>query len=368
MKNQKIFIPVLVFALLALAVPAVGAVPNNHSPESGRVYIMTNDPSSNQVVIYARSADGSLSWTSNVATNGLGSNGLTGTNQGGLTLSQDSHWLFAVNAGSNDVSVFHVTPDGLRLTDKEASGGTMPVSVTVHRDLVYVLNAGSSETAGNIAGFTINDGKLSPIAGSFQPLSASSATVAEISFSPTGTQLAVTEKSTNLIDIYSVNSDGVASAPTTNASSGATPFGFVFDNRGDLLVSEAPGSAASSYSVSSTGVLTTISGSVANGQAAACWLVATGNSRYAYTANAHNHTISSYTISPDGTLSLLQGVAADTGAADLDMSFSGNSHFLYVYVHGSNSIQGYTVHADGSLELVTTVNGVSASADGLAAN
>jgi len=366
--KSRISILITFVAVLAVAVPAVGAVPNSHVPASGRVYIITNDPTGNQVVVYSRSADGSLSWLANVSTGGLGMNGLTGSNQGALTLSNDARWLFAVNAGSNDVSVFQATNDGLQLTDKASSGGTMPVSVTVHNGIVYVLNAGNSETAGNIAGFTASDGKLSPIAGSVQPLSGSSVTVAEISFNPTGNILAVTEKSSSLIDIYSVNSEGVASAPTTNPSSGATPFGFVFDTKGTLLISEAPGSAASSYSVSSTGVLTTISGSVANGQLAACWLVSTGDSRYAYTTNAHNHTISSYTIGNDGTLTLLAPVAADTGAADLDMSFSGNSHFLYVFVHGSNSIQGYTVHADGSLELVTTVTGIAATADGLAAN
>jgi len=368
MKNQKLSIFLTVLALLVVAVPTVGAVPHAHAqPATSSVYTMTNDPSGNQVVVYARSADGSLTWVANVATNGLGINGLAGSNQGGLVLSSDGRWLFAVNAGSNDLSVFRVTSNSLSLTDKQSSAGVMPVSVTVNGNRVYVLNAGTTEIAGNIAGFYLSSaGQLSPIPESVQPLSGI-ATVAEISFNPTGTIIAVTEKSTSLIDIYTVNSQGVASGPTTNTSSGSTPFGFVFDQRGQLLVSEAPGSAASSYSVSPTGVLTTISGSIANGQAAACWLVATGNSRYAYTANAHNHTISSYSISSDGTLTLLKPVAADTGATDLDMAFTGNSHFLYVFVHGSNSIEGFSVNHDGSLELVTTVTGVPATADGLAA-
>jgi 6-phosphogluconolactonase len=366
MKNLAIFLTVI--SLLVVAVPAVGAVPNDHSERlAGRVYIMTNDPSGNQVVVYDRAADGSLTWITNVATGGLGANGLAGSNQGGIILSNNNRWIFVVNAGSNDISVLHVNSEGLQLTDRVASGGIMPVSVTVHDKIVYVLNAGNSETPGNIAGFSLNDGKLSPIAGSIRPLSGP-ATVAEISFNSAGELLAVTEKSTNLIDIYTVNDQGVASGPTINPSSGATPFGFVFDSKGELLVSEAPGSAASSYSVSSTGVLTTISGSVANGQAAACWLIATGNSRYAYTANAHNHTISSYTIGKDGTLTLLQPVAADTGATDLDLAVSSNNHFLYVFVHGSNIIEGFSISQNGSLQLVTTITGVSTTADGLAAN
>jgi DNA-binding beta-propeller fold protein YncE len=128
---------------------------------------MTNDPSGNQVVVYNRAADGSLTWSANFATNGLGANGLTGSNQGGLVLSSDGRWLFVVNPGSNDVSVFRVSPNGLTLTDKQSSGGVMPVSVTIFENWVYVLDVGTSTTAGNIAGFYLNDaGQLSPITGS----------------------------------------------------------------------------------------------------------------------------------------------------------------------------------------------------------
>ena len=371
MKTQNIAILFASLALLFVAIPAVGAV--SHSQGSpGRIYIMTNNPSGNQVVVYDRASDGSLTWIANVATNGLGMSGLTGSNQGGLVLSTDGRWLFVINAGSNDLSVFHVTNNGLTLTDTESSGGVTPFSVTAFHNLVYVLNQGSSETSGNIAGFQLSDGQLSPIAGSVKPISAS-ATVAQISFNPTGTALAVTEKSTSLIDIYTINSDGIPSAPITNTSSGATPFGFAFDQKGALIVSEAAGgpsgtSAVSSYTISSTGSLTTVSGSIPDNGLAACWLTVTGNGRFAYTTNAHSGTISSYTVSPTGSLTLLKSVAANTGSGDLDMALTRNSNLLYVFVHGSNSIEGFTVNHDGSLELVTTVTGVAATADGLAAN
>ena len=212
MKNLNKSVLLAAITLLVVAVPSVAAAPHSHSQSStGRVYIMTNDPSGNQIVVYNRESDGSLTWIANTPTGGQGLSGLTGSNQGGLTLSSDSRWLFAVNAGSNDVSVFRVTSDGLSLTERESSGGVEPVSVTVFHSWVYVLNAGSSDTAGNIAGFTLDNGQLTLIAGSVQPLSGS-ATVAQISFNPTGTALAVTEKSTSLIDIYAVNEDGVASS------------------------------------------------------------------------------------------------------------------------------------------------------------
>jgi 6-phosphogluconolactonase len=140
-----------------------------------------------------------------------------------------------------------------------------------------------------------------------------------------------------------------------------------------LIVSEAAGgpsgtSAVSSYTISPTGTLTTISASVPDTQLAACWLVVTGNSRYSYTDNAHSGTISSYTVNPNGSLTLLQASAATTGPGNLDMALSRKSNFLYIFVHGSNSIEGFSLNADGSLTLTTTVTGIPAIADGLAAD
>ena len=140
-----------------------------------------------------------------------------------------------------------------------------------------------------------------------------------------------------------------------------------------LIVSEAAGepsgtSAVSSYTINPTGTLTTVSGSVPDTGLAACWLVVTSDNRFAFTTNEHSGTISSYPVRPNGELTLLQPTTANTGPGDLDMALSRNSQFLYIFVHGSNSIEGFSVGHDGSLELVTTVTGIVATADGLAAN
>src|SRR6267143_378904 len=374
MKKQHVSVILAIVSLLVLVVPAAAARPDNqHHGSNGAVYIITNDPSGNSVLVYSRSADGSLTWAGTFATNGLGGAGLTGSNQGGLALSADAKSLLVVNAGSNDISAFRVNHGGLTLTDKVGSKGTFPISVTVHENVVYVLNAGGKDEAGNIAGFHLNDdGKLSAIPGSVQPLSGKTAP-AQISFNPTGSVLVVAEKSTSLIDIYTVDSNGIATGPITHASSGTTPFGFAIDKKGQLIVSEAAGgpsgtSAVSSYSLSRTGDLSTLSSSITDTQMAACWLVVTGNSRYAYTANAHSGTISSYSIASNGEITLRQAVAANTGAGNLDLALTSNGGFLYNFINASHTIEGFKVHSDGILTLVDTVTGVPAGADGLAAN
>lgn len=342
-----------------------------HDGESvGAVYTMTNDPTDNQIIRYDRTADGSLTLSGNFSTNGMGTGGGLG-NQGGLVLSEDGRMLLVVNAKSNEISVFRVKSNSLTLTDKVSSGGTMPVSIAIHEDLVYVLNAGET---GNIVGYRLSDsGKLSMIPGSTRPLSGGATGPAQIAFNPDGEVLVVTEKATNLIDTYTVDDDGIANGPIPQASNGQTPFGFAFDKRGKLIISEAfggaPGaSALSSYAVDDDGNLKTISSSVPDFQTAACWVVVTKNGKFAYTTNAGSNSISSYKVSKKGVISLLDQVAGSTDAGPIDMALSKNSKFLYNLNSGGHTITGFRVNPDGSLTPVTTVGGLLAGANGLAAH
>jgi 6-phosphogluconolactonase len=369
-KSSYALFSLLPLVLLAASVTTAASSGAN-STNAGSVFTMTNSPSGNSVLAFDRGAGGALSLVGSFATGGLGLGGLTGSNQGGLTLSQDGSWLFVVNAGSNDISVFavsHSPSTSLTLTDRVSSDGVSPNSVTAFGNLVYVLNAGTSTAGGNIAGFTLgSSGTLTPISGSVQPLSGITAP-AQISFNPAGNVLIVTEKSTNLIDSYTVDSSGVATGPVTTSSNGNTPFGFAFDNKGHLIVSDAASGALSSYSVSSTGSVSVISGTVPDGGLAPCWVVVTADGKLAFTTNAHGNTISSYAISPNGSLTLLQGTATSTDKTDIDMALSQNSRFLYVYDAGANEIQAFSVHSDGTLSWIQTVSGIPAGGDGLAAN
>src|SRR5207249_11143886 len=254
----------------SLAAQRVDAVPDGQRA----VYTLTNQVAGNAVAVFTRAADGTLSAAGTIATGGTGTGGSLGS-QGAVALSDDGRRLFAVNAGSNDVSVFDVGPTGLSPASRTATGGTLPISLTAHGNLLYVLNAGGD---GNISGFSVGTtGGLKPIAGSTQPLSGTNVGPAQVSFSPDGRSLIVTEKNTNLIDVYSAGRNGVASGPTSVTSAGATPFGFAFGRHNELFVSEAAGSA-SSYVLGRSGSLTVASGVVLTHQGAPCWLVATNRS------------------------------------------------------------------------------------------
>ena len=330
----------------------------------GAVYTLMNLTSGNAVAIFARAADGTLTAAGTVATGGTGTGSGLGS-QGAVVLSADGRWLFAVNAGSNDVSIFSVSPAGLALTSRIPSGGVQPVSSTVHGNLLYVLNGGGS---GNIAGFALDaNGGAAAIPGSSRALSGSAVGPAQVAFSRDGRSLVVTEKNTNSIDVYAVGPDGSATGPTTYASAGGTPFGFAFGLRDELLVSEAAGTA-SSYLLGSGGSLTVVSGAVSTQQGAPCWLVVTQNGRFAYTANAHSGTISGFAVGTDGALSLLDagGATAVVGPGNIDLAVSANSRYLY-QLRSSGPITALRVENDGHLTTLGVVGAMPGSVAGLAA-
>lgn len=355
------------FALALAAVAFAATAQASSSERSGAVYTLTNAPSGNAVAVFDRDSHGALTPAGTFGTGGNGTGANLGS-QGALAISRDGKLLFAVNAASNTISELAVEPHSLQLVGTTPSGGTTPISLTVHGNLLYALNAGG---AGNINGFTFDRNGISPIAGSTRPLGAGSAGPAQVSFSPDGASLVVTEKATSTIDSYVVGADGTASAPTVSPSAGTTPFGFAFDPAGHLLVSEAAGSA-SSYNVRSDGAHL-IAGPVSTkGQAAPCWLVTTNDGRYAYTANAGSGTLSGFSIAADGSLALLSpsGISAALGAGShpLDEAVSTNGNFLYDLADGLHGISGFSIGADGSLTQVGFNGGLPAGTVGLVAS
>jgi 6-phosphogluconolactonase len=376
------------FIALALFVVSAGFVLHANQDRSedkaGVVFTASNRAAGNEILVFHRDDRGGLSFAQAVPTGGLGTGGGLG-NQGGLVLSADSRWLLVVNAGSNDVSVFRVYDDGLKLASRTPSAGHRPISVTIDRDLVYVLNAGGAVGGvDNIAGFRLDRrGRLHPIANAVQLLSAPDTAAAQVGFTPDGEFLVVTERATNLIGVFPIATGddddenyGVAGAGTFYQSAGVTPFGFSFDPRGHLLVSEAAGGApdastVSSYAVTRDGGLEVISAAVPTTESAACWLVVTDNGRFAFTANTGSGTVSAFRVQRDGGIALLDqdGVAASTGtgSAPADSALSAGSQFLYTRNGGNGTISAFRVTINGDLTPLSTLPGLPAGANGIAA-
>jgi 6-phosphogluconolactonase len=324
---------------------------------SGAVYTMTNSVAGNQILIFSRDSNGNLHAAGEVSTNGLGVGGGLDAlgSQHSLVLTRDEQWLVAVNAGSNEISVMRVNPNGLEFVSKVSSGGKMPVSVAVRQNVVYVLNGGASP---NVTGFALGfDGKLTPLPNSTRSLGASA--FGEIGFDERGQTMLVTDKGNSKIIAFAIDGNGMLGAsPVTSPSSGSTPFGFTFDWRDHLLVVEAGADAVSSYSINSNGSLQSISASIVDGQKASCW-IATDGWRYAYTANPGSQTISSFTVNKSTGAVALLNASASPGAvtAPLDIATSRDGRFLYALDAGSLQIDAFRIEANGGLSNLGPVNG-----------
>ena len=370
----RIITPVLALMLAAQVVPHIYA----QAADEHAVFVMTNSVEANQIIAYSRAADGSLVLRNHYVTGGRGSGGTTDPlgSQGSLTLSQDCSLLFAVNAGTGNISVFRVSGANLDLVQVTSSGGSAPVAIAQHGNLVYVINfAGNS----NVVGFHLNeDGRLVMIPNSIRYLSATNSGPSSLAFSPDGRFLLVTEKITNNIDVFSVQSDGYLSQPKVTRDPIPGLFDVVFSPDGAaLIVQTGPAgspnaSSISSYLVQEDGTLLPVNGSVPTLGTFACWVALTPNGQFAYVSNTLSSTISAFAIGGSGNVTALPGTvvaALPTGSNNLDIAVSQDAKFVYTMNTGAGTIGIFAVQPNGSLRVIGFASGLSAHSgfEGLAA-
>ncbi len=322
------------------------------------VFVQTDNTAGNQIVAYDRASNGSLTQAGIYNTGGLGG-ALTGSvvdhlaSQGSLALDRNNGLLYAVNAGSNSVSVFSVFGDQLTLRQVLSSGGSFPVSVAVDRGLVYVLNA---REGGSVQGYVVSAGRLSPIPGSTRALGLNPTetpefthTPGQVAFSPDGSKLIVTTKANgSAIDVFGVSPSGrLSNAPVVNSEPGAVPFAVAFDRKGNLILAEAGTNSVASFALNQDGTVSQLE-SVETGQEATCWVVQAG--RYFYASNAGSASLSSFQSSGGQLLTLLGNTETDAGT--VDAAVSGNSRFLYVQAGGAGVVDEFAIGAHGTLSKI----------------
>lgn len=329
------------------------------------VFVQSNNPIGNQVLVYNRAEDGALTHADTIDAGGAG-----GINEGAPddplasqgSLVYDTHHrvLIGVNAGSNTVSVFGLEDDHLCRRQVIDSGGTFPVSVTVHGDLVFVLNA---HAAGTITGYRIIDGQLCPIKDSTRSLKLTPVTgptqalntPAQIGFTPDGQHLVITTKlNGSLIDVFTMGPSGRPSDTfTANPAGTPAPFGFTFDGHAHLVVTDALTDTLTTYTVHSGGTVKQVA-TQPNGQQAMCWVThIAGNF---YVVNSASNTITGYHIDSAGTPTVFTQNPTRSGPIDLAGTHDGR--FLYVQIGTAGGVDGFRVASNGTLDQVITLTGL----------
>jgi 6-phosphogluconolactonase len=364
---------VAVAGLLALGLTA--SIPQSHNVFAapavvGHVYINDNTAGANTIGAFNRFSDGSLVAMpgSPFAAGGAGTGTVIGS-QGSLQVTADGRYLLAADAGSNQISVLRIRPDGsLRPVEDSpiSSGGTSPVTIAIHGSLVYVGNSGATS---NYTGFTLNQGgHLRPLNNSTFALP-SGTTPGDVLFSGDGTHLAGTRVGTGAgaatlpseIDSFSVDKDGtlVPAPDSPFPAQGAGPFGSEFrpTNPNQLFVSNAHdgtnNGTISAFSVESNGNLDSIGASpYPDNNTAPCWVEISHDGKYLYTVNTATSVISYFSIATDGSLTLRTPTTLNdaSGLRPFDARLDPSGGYLYVVDAGRDAVSALAVNpTDGSL-------------------
>jgi len=351
----------------SLVTSALGAQTYTSKPHV--VFFMTNNADHNQVVAYKSTGDDSFVETGRFETGGRGSGGgvLPLGSQGSLTLSQDHSFLFAVNAGSGELSVFRVQDASLFLVNKVPTGGAMPVSVAQRQNRVYVLNQGGS---GAVVGFNMDPvGHLTQIPNSTALLSADLVAGADVSISPDGQFVVVIEQlanpgsESNNIDTFRIRPDGTLGPIVETPSPDSGAFSSAFTPNGTLIVTDQgtlvqPTAGISSYNIQRDGTITTITQSVPTGGIATCWNVITPNAKFVYAVNLGTSNISGFSIASNGALTPIGSTIVASNppnSASIDIAVSSDGRLLFNLNPASGTIGVFGIESDGTLSTQTPI-------------
>ncbi|WP_327287899.1 lactonase family protein [Streptomyces sp. NBC_01198] len=343
----------LLTAALASAVVFAGPA-SAHSPHGGStVFVQTDNLQGNSVVAYDQSADGSLVQAGRYPTGGLGGQ-QPGTgpdhlaSQGALTYDRAHHLLFAVNAGSDTLTVFSVDGDRLIRRQTLSCGGSFPVSVAVHGSAVYVLNA---DGGGSVQGYLSVGGLLVKVPSWHRGLGLPSGTTpGQVGVTPDGGKLVVTTKSGNSIDVFPLGLLGPAAKPVVTSTPGQGPFGFTFDAAGRVVVTESATNSVATFTLDRDAKLTKVS-EAPTGQAATCWVIGSGDHFYA--SNAGSGTLTGLREDQHGSLTGIGNTA--TAAGTVDAAVTSDGKFLHAQTGAGGGIDSFRINSDGSLTRTGTV-------------
>lgn len=376
---NRIFKPAMriIFSLLALLTPlffialandftiASATTELRQEIGSGRsfVYTITNPSGANAIAAYERNTQtGELTFRTTYPTGGMGTGSVIDS-QNPLIVNAEGTFLYAVNAGSNSISVMAIGEDGsLELLGAPvASRGVEPASLALNGDLLYVANKGDGATPANYTGFRVNaDGTLGRIKRRVELNIGDDPT--QILFNKAGDLLIGLRLGGRSIDCFAVVRQNGKLRRLAQLDNQTGPFAGVFNPTNDeqLIVSDVRLPGAVSYTVTGAGEVNRITAVSNAPDRAACWIAIHKNGFYVWLANTGTNTLSLYTVNHNGSLNLMSNHSTLAfGRAPFEIILDKNSQFLYELNTraGNQSIHVLRVTGDtinGGLEDVAT--------------
>lgn len=369
------FMLTIIFIGFAFINGANGQTSNN---VIGAVYTMSNGPSMNQIIVNSLNSNGQLTFIQTVDTNGSGVNTTMGDplfSQGPLQVYSDC--LFAVNAGSNTLTMFSINASDatkLTLVSVQPVKGSFPISVTVNSMYACVLTGGASA---GIRCFTYNmsglyvlstmDRDLSSYISQSTPPSGPQGTMSEILFSADNSALIVSVKGYNntmpgfllfypFVDKYTLAMNPIKQTPANSV----LPFSMTLVDMNGLLVTD-PGpngvltmTYTSKNGTISNSMLTMVNSTLAG---ALCWSTYSSKTGNYYIIGARPASIVELNINLSSVSNLVQivqyySISNDVGALEtIVMNVAGVDH-LFVIGTATHAISSFRLNQPGNATLV----------------
>lgn len=363
-----------------------GGGSSSSSNDGGAVYAMDNSATNNTIVAYDRAEDGTLTLIGSTSTNGQG----TGPNNvvpgpGGVTfdplasnysliMSENNDFVFAVNAGSNEITSFRVNDDrSLTLTSRVNTEGVDPISLATLGNAVYVASVNGAP--GVIEGFTFDaEGNLTQIANSTRELTGRPTTII---FSENGEYLIANEIGAGRLQVFGVDGINLTETPNTftytdilAGRNNPNPFGLdTYSTDGDqfLVVGEArvftadgvlapQDSSISTLQISQGGGLEFVSRDVqVDGGIASCWVQINDDDNLAIVTNTNNNSVSSFSLA-EGVATRLVNTAFANGPTNGDQTVLTGltdsvtiDDYFYQLAAGTGDVISLSQNDDGTL-------------------
>ncbi|KAF8639137.1 hypothetical protein AX17_001627 [Amanita inopinata Kibby_2008] len=391
-----IFILVKSFALIvalvpiALTKPSVVNFGSDLSAEvgtAGAVYFPTNDPKGNYIVAADILRNGSLVVQAAHNTCGVGSHGSVPgpdplLSQGAIAVSEASHLLAAVNAGSDTVTLFKINnnkPVQLEMIGQPVkSGGNFPVSLAFNKEgnVLCVVNGGKNN---GVRCFSVNSHSVTRIPGTDRSLGLNlttpptglDRTISEIIFTEDDKHLVVSVKGSTTSPapgyaaVWDFNNDGTLSE-TFQRRIAFYPWSMtVIPGKNALLMTD-PAIGYDILAFSGQNATSDATAYPVPGQVALCWSE--------YSPKTHNFYLVDFTtglITEIAVDNELQGrivtrhavLGNDSGILDLTIASIGKTDYLYVIAANKGAIATLRLDGPGHASLTQSLNLTAAAHD-----
>ncbi|OCH94362.1 hypothetical protein OBBRIDRAFT_789268 [Obba rivulosa] len=355
----------------------------------GATYFMTNEPTGNFVISADVGSDGKLTLSRAVATNGLGSHGVSvpiGPDplfaQGAVKASVAGGVLAVVNPGSNTISAFSINPnDPSALTmigEPVSSEGEFPMSLAFNDagNMLCALNGGA---VNGVNCFSVDKQKgLVSMPNTLRSLGLNHTTppsgppgsTSHIIFNEAGNQLIASIKgippTPGFLAMWDIDSDGSLSENFTSVSpqpTGALPFSMTVIPGQDALLVTDPGVGFDIFDFNAQPDANGTAGGKSsavpiNGQSATCWSSFSNKTGNFYLTDVGTGIVTEVNVDSNlkGTIVKQYPQGNGTATIDNEVATVNDNDFLYVLAANATAIHVLSLPAPGQAQLIQTLD------------